>query len=767
MKKRFFALLLSLALALGLAATPAQAQASEGSELYARPVYGPAEIEEGELLLETIVTAETTNAGTAYGKGWLNPAEQRVYNSLKTQFARVANGELDTAEFKIDVAGQGLTIVNGKIQGFNSGHILTAMMLDCPYEMYWQNKKKGWSVSYSYSNAGSVGTVQVQAAVYQEYALFTSDGSEYYTYRPDPAKTRAAAAIARNAQAVVNQYGGLSDYGKLKAYRDYICKQVSYDYAAAERGSQNLGNPWQIIPVFDNNPSTNVVCEGYSKAFKYLCDLSSFSNDIECCLTTGTTTGPHMWNTVRVNGRSYLVDLTACDGNRGQDGQADAWFLVGSSNATANGFGIYVPRFDLPGGWYSAKTDTYTYDNDTKSFYGSGFLTLASNSLNPAELSGTPTPTPTPMPIPAPTPTPTPTPTPAPTPQPPAPAEPKTDFENLVMHELAPSGYSFDDQEYTLGSKPADLSVLVLGSYDSSNTHRTLKVIKDELAGLGVSDARIYLVETNHNGTAGQDAVRQWLKQNPSYVHVIASGSAKTPYREVFFDVTEASEGKTYAAGESATMPAVVALDKTSWPFYYASYKTFDRNTFRSAVASYGESFSDVPAGAYYEKAVNWAVSGKITVGTGNNKFSPTQTCTHAQIITFLWRATGEPRSSTYGPPSGAELPRSHFAYDALCWAQSKGMLPNLDSAGTVDEPCTRAQAMFYIWSAFNSPSGGSASFSDVPSYLFYADAVSWAVDLGVTNGTGGGRFSPDDVCDRGTIVTFLHRAFVEEVRVK
>lgn len=74
---------------------------------------------------------------------------------------------------------------------------------------------------------------------------------------------------------------------------------------------------------------------------------------------------------------------------------------------------------------------------------------------------------------------------------------------------------------------------------------------------------------------------------------------------------------------------------------------------------------------------------------------------------------------------------------------------------------------MDYIWAAFGRPSGGSASFSDVPDYMYYADAVSWAVDLGITNGTSGDRFSPDRVCDRGTIVTFLHRAFVEDVRVK
>lgn len=736
MKKRILAFFLAFSLCLGLSGQAFAAQVSRG-EL--REEYGG---------IDRVDRADST----PYASAKLSAAERGLYNLLKEKFRQVADGQLDSSVFTLDVSGLGIYRTGSGQVSVNTYAIQRALLMECPYEQYWFEKTEGWTSSYYYDSTNRVTEFTFKCHTTEDYA---QDGSKPNTYRansPDVSKTKAAAAVMNNARSLVQQNSGKSDYEKLAAYRDYICAQVEYDHRAVENSDKYgyYGAPWQLINVFDNNPQTNVVCEGYSKAFQYLCDISTFSNSIECYQATGRTTGDHMWNTVRVNGRSYMVDLTACDSQWGQFGDL---FLAGTPNSTADGFTIQYPRHTLPDGRsFSAGSDTYTYDNDTRSVYDSNILTLASTGLKAADLSA---------------PEPTPTPTPTPTPQPPAQSGLKTDFENLLVHEIAPSGYSFDDQEYTLGDKPADLSVLVLGSYDSSNTHRTLKVIKNELAELGVSDARIYLVEANDEGTAGQDAVRQWLKQNPSYVHVIASSSAKNPYRKVFFDVTEASEGKTYAAGESATMPAVVALDKTSWPFYYASYKTFDRNAFRLAVASYGESFSDVPAGAYYEKAVNWAVSGKITVGTGNNEFSPTQTCTHAQIITFLWRAMGEPKSSTYGPPSGAELPRSHFAYDALCWAQSKGMLFNLDSAGSVDEPCTRAQAMFYIWSAFNSPSGGSASFSDVPSYLFYADAVSWAVDLGVTNGTGSGKFSPDTVCDRGTIVTFLHRAFVEEVRVK
>ena len=169
--------------------------------------------------------------------------------------------------------------------------------------------------------------------------------------------------------------------------------------------------------------------------------------------------------------------------------------------------------------------------------------------------------------------------------------------------------------------------------------------------------------------------------------------------------------------------------------------------------------------GDFFAQAVDWAVSAKVTNGVTGTTFLPGRSCTHAEILTFLWRAKGEPRDSSYVAPVWAGLEPGHYAYTALGWADTLGMLGGLPANGGPGAFCTRAQAMDYIWAAFGRQAGGSASFSDVPNR--YAQAVSWAVDNGITNGTGGGRFSPDLVCDRGTIVTFLHRAFVEEVRLK
>lgn len=165
--------------------------------------------------------------------------------------------------------------------------------------------------------------------------------------------------------------------------------------------------------------------------------------------------------------------------------------------------------------------------------------------------------------------------------------------------------------------------------------------------------------------------------------------------------------------------------------------------------------FTDVPAGQWYAAPVDWAVSKDITNGTGNGEFSPGKQCTHAQILTFLYRA-----SRSEGKAEAADMDK------AVAWAREKGMIDGSFSGG---KPCTRADAVNYIWQAFGRQSAAPSSFTDVPAGAGYAKAVDWAVANGITNGTNTAQtqFSPNDICTRGHIVTFLHRAYVPEVRLK
>lgn len=164
--------------------------------------------------------------------------------------------------------------------------------------------------------------------------------------------------------------------------------------------------------------------------------------------------------------------------------------------------------------------------------------------------------------------------------------------------------------------------------------------------------------------------------------------------------------------------------------------------------------FSDVEPTAYYAAPVAWAVQNEITNGYGSNdKFAPDVNCTEAQILTFLYRAADK--------PSAAKSPVSVAAsyQDAINWAYEKGMI---DGSFKENTPCTRATAVKYIWQAFDKPKAEKASsFTDVDKGADYAEAVSWAVEKGVTNGYGGtDTFAPDRVCNRGEIVTFLYRAY-------
>ncbi len=173
-------------------------------------------------------------------------------------------------------------------------------------------------------------------------------------------------------------------------------------------------------------------------------------------------------------------------------------------------------------------------------------------------------------------------------------------------------------------------------------------------------------------------------------------------------------------------------------------------------------SFVDVKAGAYYEASVKWAVDKSITSGTSATTFSPEDTCTRAQILTFLWRAMGSPKSSSSN--AFADIKSSDYYYDAALWSRKNGMVVG----GTFDgnTPCTRAYTVIYLWKNAGSPSAAvNNTFSDVSASADYAQAVAWAVENGVTSGTSATTFSPNDTCTRGQIVTFLNRALSAETK--
>ena len=167
-------------------------------------------------------------------------------------------------------------------------------------------------------------------------------------------------------------------------------------------------------------------------------------------------------------------------------------------------------------------------------------------------------------------------------------------------------------------------------------------------------------------------------------------------------------------------------------------------------------SFTDVKEDDYFAQPVQWALEKNITSGTSKTTFSPKQNRTVAQILTFLYHANGSPTPAGASPFT--DVTSGDYFADAAAWAYEKGIVSGAAFAGNT--PCTRSMAVTCMWKAAGSPSAKSAGFTDVPAGADYAQAVAWAVEHGITAGTSATAFSPDRICSRGQIVTFLYRVY-------
>ena len=187
-----------------------------------------------------------------------------------------------------------------------------------------------------------------------------------------------------------------------------------------------------------------------------------------------------------------------------------------------------------------------------------------------------------------------------------------------------------------------------------------------------------------------------------------------------------------------------------------ASKVSVEANFVKSAVST---GFADVPANAFFADAVKWAVDKGVTNGLTDTMFGPYDPCTRGQIITFLWRAAGSPEPKT--AVSFADVPAGSYYAKAVAWAIENGITNGLtETTFAPDATCTRGQGVTFLYRALKGSAGATSSFADVPANAFYADAVGWAVSGKVTDGTSNTTFSPDDNCTRGQIVTFLYRAY-------
>lgn len=245
---------------------------------------------------------------------------------------------------------------------------------------------------------------------------------------------------------------------------------------------------------------------------------------------------------------------------------------------------------------------------------------------------------------------------------------------------------------------------------------------------------------------AGRNLSYRFTSSNTNVVRVDDNGELYAVAPGYSTITIEADETENYKAGRTSLQVMV-----TDWSFEEKPATETPPPGSSTGSTPAKTAFTDVPKGIWYYDPVNWAVERGITQGTGGGKFSPYQQCTQAEIITFLWRAAGEPRPA-------AAVTGTDFYAKAVQWARENGII---DSSFVPLRNCTRKTAVTYMWKYAGSPTGApAAAFPDVPAGSSFAAAVAWAVQKDVTKGTDQGVFLPETVCDREQIVTFLYRAF-------
>lgn len=285
--------------------------------------------------------------------------ERNLYNKLVTPLKNLA-AKGGSAKVSITLSGIDMNTVDLHT-------VMEALLADLPYDLYWYDKVTGVSVSWSASQA---------VFSFNVIPRYQENGNQL---RVTAAVSGVSEAVNR-AKSIVAANRDLGDYAKLNTYRAEICSLTEYNFEAITGSYMTrygYGDPWQLIYVFDGNPATNVVCEGYAKAFQYLCDLSTFSGDTRCITVTGFMNGgAHMWNIVAIGGANYLTDITNCD--EGSAGAPDELFLCGVESYVAASTPDGTLYLALDGNIY------YQYDMEMFSIYKDSQLALSRKAYTPS-----------------------------------------------------------------------------------------------------------------------------------------------------------------------------------------------------------------------------------------------------------------------------------------------------------------------------------------------------------------------------------------------
>ena len=339
-----------------------------------------------------------------------------------------------------------------------------------------------------------------------------------------------------------------------------------------------------------------------------------------------------------------------------------------------------------------------------------------------------------------------------------------------------------DTSELTATVKHVNTTISDVNVTWASDNADVATVENGKITALAVGKARITAAVVE-NGVTYSDFCDVIVEARPSSSH---HSSSSTTYYDV--NAVVSGEGGSVAAGtKRASRGTTVTVTATAASGYQvAQVSAVDKDGKTVSLTDKGDGvytfvmpaskvdvtarfaqvqkpeekdpYGDVSKDSYYYDAVKWAAETGVTTGVGDGLFAPEWVCTRGQIVTFLWRASGSPA------PKATELPFTDVAADAyyaqaVLWAVENGITNGTsETTFSPDQTCTRAHAVAFLYRMSGSPAAAGSTFSDVATDAYYSTAVAWAVEKGITNGTSGTTFSPDDTCTRGQIVTFLYR---------
>ncbi len=307
----------------------------------------------------------------------------KIYQALVPMISEVAGGTRTSTQFifedlsDIGIQAQGSDASLDKAKAaadaqldFDLNALVDALLAEHPNEHYWYASSEGTEFEYQYSYYAKDDVYYVTIC---NLSIKMSVAKDYQTedaYTVNSATGTLVASSIANAMRIVEKNRNLVEYDRLIAYRDEICTLVDFDQPAAEK-KPPFGDPWQLVWVFDGDPDTKAVSEGYAKAFQYLCDLGEFQNvktySVSGTITQDTNSNAHMWNIVHMpDNKNYMVDVTNSDTDA--IGKSGGLFLDGyASNSAPDTYTYKVAKTDI----------TYTFDKDTMDHYTNGELKLA------------------------------------------------------------------------------------------------------------------------------------------------------------------------------------------------------------------------------------------------------------------------------------------------------------------------------------------------------------------------------------------------------